>query len=180
MNSTLLLVLGIGIFLLVVLAVSLLISRNRHIKRLREAFGPEYDKMVEEKGSRRLAHAEMDRKLKHIKSLEIHPLSVADRDHYLNDWVSTQAEFVEEPCKAISDADRLVMEVMQRRGYPLADYEGRVADLAVKEPKLVADYRSARDTSVDKEGYVPDTEQLRQSMLCYKDVFKGLLVTEKI
>ena len=180
MNTTLLLVIGGLVILAIALIVSLVVSNNRKVKMLRDAFGPEYDKMVKEKGSRKLAHAELERQLKHIKSLDIHPLSVADRDSYQKDWIATQAEFVEEPCKAIGDADRLVMEVMQRRGYPLAAYETRVADLAVKEPKLVGDYRTAHESSEDKEGSVPDTEQLRQSMLCYKDVFKGLLVAEKV
>lgn len=179
MNTTLLLVIGGVVIVAIALIVILVVARNRRIKRLRDAFGPEYEKMVMEKG-RKAAHVELENRLKKIKSLEIHPLSVADRDQYLKDWISAQAEFVEEPCKAISEADRLITEVMQRRGYPVEGFEGRVADLSVKEPRLVGDYRSAHESALDKEDHIPDTEQVRQSMLCYKDVFKGLLVAEKI
>ncbi len=180
MSPIIFLIGGIVVVLLIVLVVALITARNRRVKMLHDIFGPEFDETVKKKGSQRAAIVELEARLKQSKSIELHPLTVADRDHYQSDWMATQAEFVEEPCKAVSDADKLIMEVMQCRGYPLADFNERVAELSVKYPQLVNPYRTARDESVDTEAHVRDTEELRQAMLRYKEVFNGLMVTEAV
>lgn len=42
------------------------------------------------------------------------------------------------------EADRLVRDLMVKRGYPLADFDHRAADISVEHPTVVEAYRSAR------------------------------------
>jgi hypothetical protein len=46
------------------------------------------------------------------------PLSRQARDRYLSSWGELQGRFVDEPSKALAEADRLVSDVMRERGYP--------------------------------------------------------------
>ena len=48
-----------------------------------------------------------------------------------------QSRFVDDPNGAVTDADRLVEEVMQSRGYPVSDFDQRVADISVHHPRVV-------------------------------------------
>lgn len=42
------------------------------------------------------------------------------------------------------EADRLVRDLRVKRGYPLADFDHRAADISVEHPTVVEAYRSAR------------------------------------
>ena len=42
-------------------------------------------------------------------------------------WRAAQARFVDDPLVAITEADALVQDLMQSRGYPVGDFEERVA-----------------------------------------------------
>jgi hypothetical protein len=99
-------------------------------------------------GSKRKAHAELDERQKHVKTLDIRPLSASDREQYQADWAAVQSKFVDEPGQAIVAADRLITEVMQIRAYPVSDFEQRAADVSVSYPALVTNYRAAREIAI--------------------------------
>jgi len=131
-------------------------------------------------GGKRKAHAELDERQKHVKTLDIRPLSANDRERYLAEWAAVQSKFVDEPGKAIVDADRLITEVMEIRAYPVSDFDQRAADVSVTYPDLVTNYRAAREIAIKNEQHQANTEELRQAMIYYRSLFKELLGPEAV
>ncbi|OGC77920.1 MAG: hypothetical protein A2Z27_03305 [candidate division Zixibacteria bacterium RBG_16_50_21] len=181
MNTTY--VIAIVILILVIIGAILLVpvfARRRRSVQLHDHFGPEYDHTVKTMGDEKKAQMELDDRQKHVKTLDIRPLSVSERARYLADWTAVQSKFVDEPGQAIVDADRLIMEVMQLRNYPVSDFEQRAADLSVNYPALVTNYRAAREIAIKNEQHQADTEELRQAMIYYRSLFEELLGTEAV
>ncbi len=162
----------------VVLAVALVLwsfARRRRTERLRDRFGPEYDRAVEDVGQRREAESELEQREKRRDQLDIRPLQPAARDRYRESWRVTQARFVDAPGEAVKQADLLVMEVMRERGYPVDDFERRSADISVDHPHMVGNYRAAHAISVANDNGQASTEDLRQAMVHYRSLFEELL-----
>lgn len=106
-------------------------NRFQRSRRLRERFGPEYERIVNEAGDRQKAESELEARLAHVEALDIRPLSAEEVNCYSLEWQATQAEFVDEPLASIQKADRLIREVMKAKGYPVEDFEQRAADISV-------------------------------------------------
>ena len=171
----------IGIIVVVVLVLivaAIMISRKREADRLRKAFGPEYDRQVEEAGSRSKAEAELHKREKRVEKLDIRPLPPAKREAFLADWEQVQAGFVDDPEKAIALADALVGDVMKARGYPVEDFEQRAADISVEHPQLVSNYRAAHEIAVRHRQGKAGTEDLRAAFIGYRSMFEELLGTK--
>ena len=158
----------------------LIFSRRRRSDRLHKQFGTEYDQTVESMGGDRKAQTELENRQKHVKTLDIRQLSASERDRYLADWAVVQSRFVDDPGQAITDADRLIMEVMQLRNYPVSDFDQRAADVSVQYPDLVSNYRSARAVAIKNMEQKADTEELRNAMIHYRSLFAELLKTEMV
>jgi len=103
---------------------------------------------VQTMGGKKKAHAELDERQKHVDGLDIRPLSADEREHYLAEWTTIQSKFVDEPGQAIVDADRLIIDVMKIRAYPVSDFDQRAADISVSYPTLVTNYRAAREIAI--------------------------------
>jgi len=173
----------IAIFLVLVIIgviAGLVFSRRRRSDRLHDQFGPEYDHTVQTMGDEKKAQTELNERQKHVEALDIRPLSVDERERYLADWTAVQSKFVDDPGQAVVDADRLIIEVMQLRAYPVADFEQRAADISVNYPDLVSNYRAAREIAIKNKQNLADTEELRQAMVYYKSLFEELLETEAV
>jgi hypothetical protein len=112
-------------------------------RRLRERFGPEYDATLKRMGSKAKAEAELKRREKRVASFEIAPLAPAEVTRFSSAWTRLQGSFVDDPKGVLIEADRLVRELMLKRGYPVADFELRAADLSVHHPVVVNNYRAA-------------------------------------
>lgn len=181
MNTTYIAILAV-VLVLVVLAIVLvpMFARRKRSERLQDQFGPEYDHTVQALGDEKKAQTELEERQKHVEALDIRPLSDAERHRYLADWAAVQSKFVDEPREAAVDADRLIMEVMQLRGYPVSDFEERAADISVNYPALVSNYRAAREIAIKNEQREADTEELRQAMIHYRSLFEELLATETV
>ena len=170
------LVIAIVIVAVVVLAVlALLISRQQRSRRLRDRFGPEYDRTVEAAGNRRAAESELQSRTERRERLQIVPLDATVRDRYVEAWHQTQARFVDAPGEATREADRLVISVMRDRGYPVDDFDQRAADVSVDHPQVVDDYRAAHAIAEANERSEAGTEDLRQAMVHYRSLFEDLL-----
>ena len=181
MNTTYILITAVVLILLIAGAVlGPVFFRRKRSERLQGKFGPEYDHAVQALGDEKKAHTELEARQKHVASLDIHPLSAKEGDRYVADWAIVQSRFVDEPGQAIIDADRLIMEVMQLRNYPVSDFEQRAADLSVNYPDFVSNYRAARVIAVKNEQFLADTEELRQAMIHYRSLFEELLEIEPV
>ncbi len=175
MNETLWIVLGV---VAIVVVGAWLLYQRRQSKHLRSRFGSEYEHEVEEKGSRRKAEAELAQREKRVKKLEIRPLEPAARDGFKHRWTEVQARFVDEPAGAVSEADDLLAEVMRTRGYPVNDFDQRTGDVSVDHPEVVKHYRAGHDIAVRHEKGEAGTEELRQAMIHYRELFDELVDEE--
>ena len=149
-------------------------SRKR-TEQLRERFGPEYDLAVDEAGDTRKAEASLRARAKRVERLHIHVLNPEEAAGFAAAWQRVQAQFVDDPNRAVTEADKLVGEVMTTRGYPLGDFDQRVEDISVDHPDVVMNYRAAREIAVQHSRGKANTEDLRQAMVHYRALFRDLL-----
>jgi hypothetical protein len=180
MNSTYIIITVVVVLVILGAILGFVFSRRNRKQELHDHFGPEYDHTVETMGDEKKAQTELDERRAHVKTLEIRPLSISERERYMADWTMVQSKFVDEPGQAIVDADRLIMEVMQVRAYPVSDFEQRAADISVNYPALVSNYRAAREIAIKNEQHQATTEELRQAMIYYRSLFEELLGTETV
>jgi len=93
----------------------------------------------------------------------------------MEDWHREQSLFVDDPKAAVKHADGLVQDVMQRRGYPVGDFEQNAADLSVDHAAVVENYRTAHKIALMESQGQSSTEDLRKAMVCYRALFEDLL-----
>jgi hypothetical protein len=145
-------------------------------RRLRSRFGPEYDRMLETSKDRRTAERELaDRERQH-RQLDLRPISPADREQYTQQWAQVQERFVDDPERAVHEADQLVMMLMQARGYPAGSFDQRAAHLSVEHGSTIGEYREAHELLARHEqGDGTSTEDLRAALLHYRTLVRDLL-----
>jgi hypothetical protein len=168
----------VAVVLLALVAVAWLITRERHRKqslRLRQRFGPEYSRVISERGNRAKAEAELVAREKRVERLKLVSLSTEDAAKFSHEWGVLQARFVDNPRGVVVEADRLVRDLMVRRGYPMADFERRAADISVDHPTVVEAYRSARTIAERDQQGQASTEDLRKAVVFYRTLFDELL-----
>lgn len=155
-------------------------ARRRRSQKFQNKYGPEYERTVQTAGNDKKAQAELKDRQKHIDTLNIRPLSVAERERYQAEWTTIQAKFVDQPGQATVEADHLIMEVMKVRAYPVSDFDQRAADISVNYPTLVSNYRAAREIAIKNEKHSANTEELRQALIYYRSLFDELLKEEAV
>jgi len=146
-------------------------------RRLQQRFGPEYDRLVGERDSRRRAEAELTERQRRVQDLDIQPLTDVARASYAGRWTSIQEQFVDAPADAVSGAQFLVADVMTERGYPAGqqDQDQVLADLSVEHSDTLDRYRAAVEISGKAAAGTASTEDLRQAMVHYHALFADLL-----
>jgi hypothetical protein len=173
MSSTQIVV--IVLVILVVLAVAAAFAIMARRRSLQQKFGPEYDRMVAEQDSRKAAERELrDRERRHAE-LTLTPLSAESRAKYAAAWEDIQARFIDSPAEAVSAADELVTRLIAERGYPTEDYEEQLAHLSVEHARTLGHYRDAHEIHLRNERGEASTEQLRQAVVHYRELFADLL-----
>nr|HEV8314697.1 hypothetical protein [Burkholderiaceae bacterium] len=172
------LLVALAIIALVALA-AWLFYRKHQSQRLRQRFGPEYDRTVTALGDRDKAEADLKRREKRVERLHIVALSPAEAARFSQSWTALQGRFVDNPQGVLAEADRLVRELMERRGYPMADFERRAADISVDHPTVVGHYRAARAIALRDEHGEADTEDLRKAVVHYRALFEELCEVEE-
>ena len=150
----------------------------RRRRGLQNRFGDEYDRTLADAPSRREAEANLNEREKRREELDIRPLQPPSRDRYASQWQNTQAAFVDDPEAAVTDADRLIQQVMRERGYPVDDFEQRANDLSVDHPDVISNYRAAHGIARANDRNNASTEDLRTAMVHYRALFDELLETE--
>ena len=162
---------------LLVMAVIWIENGRRRREKLRRRFGPEYERVVQELGSVVKAERELYARAQRMNKIEIRELDQADRGRFVNAWSAVQVKFVDDPVGAVHDANQLIKTVMQARGYPVEDFEHRVADLSVDHAHAEQHYRAARELVEANRRGQGNTEDLRQAFVHYRALFRDLLET---
>ncbi|KWX68214.1 hypothetical protein [Mycobacterium sp. NAZ190054] len=165
--------------LVVVLGIAAIVgwwlSRRRKSARLRQRFGPEYDRALDERGDQRAAEAELLAREEKRNKLDIVELTAEARQEHADTWRRVQTEFVDSPQEAVGRAERLVTRVMRERGYPIDEFEQRAADISVDHPDVVENYRHAHAVYLSQQQGDITTEQARQAFVHYRALFDRLL-----
>jgi hypothetical protein len=163
-------IIGIIIAVIVVAAVVVVASAGMRRARLRRQFGPEYDRLVEQLGSRKKADAELAERQRRVQALPIHELSPEQQASYSGDWTAVQERFVDAPAEAVTAANTLIWNVMRDRGYPTDDKKTSMDALTVRHPGSLENYRQTMDMRTESAS----TELLRATMIHYRALFEDL------
>jgi len=175
MNSTGVVIVLIVAAVVILAALIMMATRKRRSQKLREQFGPEYDRVVNREGDASKAERVLQFRQKHREKFKIRPLSPTDRSSFRYRWNEVQGRFVDDPKGAVTMAESLVTDVMQARGYPIADFEQQAADISVDHPVVVENYRAAHDIALRHGRGQASTEDLRNAMVHYRALFQELL-----
>jgi hypothetical protein len=167
-------VIAIIVAVLAVVTVVVFYLKTQRSRRLRERFGPEYDRAVSEAGSIR-AESRLEKLERRVNKYNIRALEPSARDRYVQEWRQVQARFVDDPNNAVGAADRLLGEVMAARGYPVADFEQQADDLSVHHPLVIEHYRAGHTIAVRHAQGHATTEELRQALIHYRALFDELV-----
>jgi hypothetical protein len=178
MSTQLIALLVVGAVLILLLA--LVAWRVAHRLSLRRRFGPEYDRAVADAGDRRAAEKDLEHRVAHLKDVKLRDLDPRERGELAEKWRAIQVDFVDRPQQAVEAADKLVTETMRRRGYPEGDFNQRLADASVEHPQFANDYREARRIAELNREHRASTEDLRNAMLSYRNLFQALLGIEEM
>jgi LPXTG-motif cell wall-anchored protein len=149
--------------------------KKKQSHRLQQRFGPEYGRTVDELGTQTKAESELKAREKRVERLNIVPLAPSEAARFSQAWKVLQGRFVDNPKGVVVEADKLVRELMQKRGYPMGDFERRAADISVDHPAVVDHYRAAQAIAVRDERGEADTEELRKAVVHYRTLFDELL-----
>jgi len=163
------------IVLLVIIAAVLLAVRASRRRKLQKTFGPEYDRVVADTGSRTDAEKELLERQRRHAELELRELSPESKARYSSAWEETQIQFVDNPGQAVATADDLVTDLIAERGYPTGNYDDQLANLSVDHARTLGHYRDAHEISRRSRNGEASTEDLRQALVHYRALFADLL-----
>jgi FtsZ-interacting cell division protein ZipA len=178
-NQIAILVVVVVIAIIVVAAIGYVSSKKRRSQKLRQHFGPEYERVLKQEGDPRKAEGVLEFREKRREKFKIRPLSGSDRQNFSVRWREVQARFVDDPRGAVTVADSLVTDVMQARGYPIGEFDQRAADISVDYPSIVDNYRAGHEIAMRHSAGQASTEDLRQAMMHYRVLFEELLGEDK-
>jgi hypothetical protein len=163
-------IIGIVIVVIVVVAAVVVASAELRRARLRRQFGPEYDRLAQQLGSRKKADAELTTRQRRVEALGIHELSPEQQASYSGDWTAVQERFVDAPAEAVAAASTLIWAVMRDRGYPADDRNASMDALSVYHAGSLEGYRQTLDLRIE----AATTEQLREAMIRCRALFEDL------
>jgi hypothetical protein len=174
-NPVLIVCAALIVLIIVVSAVLYIRMRKKASAGLRTRFGPEYDRAVVTHGSERKAEAKLADRETRVEGMKIRELGATERARFITDWQAVQARFVDHPKGSVTEADELISALLVARGYPVADFDRRAADISVNHPRLVEYYRTAHGVAVRLGKDEASTEDLRTAMIQYRSLFDELV-----
>src|SRR5438128_1793374 len=178
MSTATLIVLILAIAAIVLAAI--MIYQREKTRKLKVKFGPEYDRLAQQEGSARRGEAILESRQKRVAKFNIQPLTREESDRFAAEWRAAQERFVDDPRRAVADADRIINEALRLRGYPVGDFDQQAADLSVEHARVVEDYRSAHKVAMEDERGQATTEDLRLAMQHYRSLFEHVLGTHVV
>jgi hypothetical protein len=175
-TSTQLIVVSAVLVVVVLVLVGALVQHRRiRTRAFRNRFGSEYDRAVLKHGSSQKAEAKLADRETRVEALKIRDLGVTERDRFVAEWHTVQSRFVDHPKAAVTEADDLINSLLEARGYPRSTFEQRAADVSVRYPRVMENYRLAHSIAVRVGQVEATTEELRTAMIQYRAIFDDLL-----
>jgi len=178
-NTTLLIVVLVALAVLAVLLVAFFAYRRRRQRsqqeRARQEYGPEYERLVEERGSEREAERELRERRERVEG-EVRPLSEESLRGYEERWQRVERTFVDDPNSSLDEADRVVEEILVERNFPTTSRQEATEGIGVMHPGVVEDFREAQRTyrgATGSEGGA-DLEEMRLAIQKYRSVYERL------
>jgi len=173
-----------ALIILVVVAVAVLLAGYAYAvqqrrRQLRDRFGPEYERAVNTSTNVAAAEASLKQRMERVDRFKLHALTADQADAFARDWRRVQALFVDDPHRAVTEADTLVAQVMAARGYPLEEFDQRADDLSVDHPRVVQNYRIARSLTERLRSGDVGTEELRVAVINYRALIDDLLKVDE-
>lgn len=145
----------------------------RH-QSLRRRFGPEYQRLAEQDGALAADRELRGRERRHAE-LELRPLDEPARQRYSAAWTALQSQFVDAPEETIGATHELITQLVAERGYPTGDHAEQLAQLSVDHARTLDHYRAAHEIYLHHQEGGASTEQLRQALVHYRELFADLL-----
>ncbi|MFI9149339.1 hypothetical protein [Streptomyces sp. NPDC053367] len=147
---------------------------------LRRRFGPEYDRAVaRHDGDTQAAERELAQRLERHGDLHPEPLDPARRERFEARWAAAQELFVDAPRAAVSEADHLLAEAAEARGFPdSAHYDDQLSALSVHHAHHVQGYRHVHRLAHAPDGQGAErtaTEEMREAMIEARELFEDLV-----
>ncbi|MET9297380.1 hypothetical protein [Streptomyces sp. NPDC003077] len=128
-------------------------TRGGGRRRLRRHFGREYERTVAvHDGDVQAAEKELDGRLHRYGDFHPLPLGPEERRQYFAQWDAVQELFVDEPHKAVVEADLLIGRLARDRGYPADTYDEQAEALSVHHPHTVHGYRQIHEVALRGSG----------------------------
>jgi hypothetical protein len=170
--STLIIVLIAIVVIAAILIAVTAASKSRQRAALRQQYGSEYDRTVENNDGQRGAVKDLKARNERREQLDIQPLAPAAAERYRNEWRMLQERFVDAPAESVAMAHTLLTSAMSDRGYPTSEQDDRMSLLSVDHADVVDRYRKGATTEQRwRDSGSADTEDLRQAMQHYRAVF---------
>ncbi|MEX0835422.1 MAG: hypothetical protein WD010_04980 [Nitriliruptor sp.] len=176
LSTTMIIAIAVAaVVVLAVIAAIVVAVKKRKAKRdqLKQRYGAEYARTVDDAGSKRKAEEQLSEREARREQLDIRPISSGQRSSFRGRFEALESSFIDSPEASVRSADALLDELAETRGYPVAAADQRLEDLAVDHPAAVDRYRKSRPRT-DRDGPVP-TEQYRQALIGSRALFEGLL-----
>src|SRR5215216_6531303 len=171
MSNTTLLVIVIAVLVVIALIVAFFVFRRRRgqqerQERARQEYGPEYERMVQERGSEQEAERELRERREKVES----------RRRYEERWSLVERTFVDDPVSSLDNADRVVEEILVERNFPTESRREASEGVGVMHPGVVEDFREAQRVHRDAVGSQSggDLDEMRQAIQKYRSVYERL------
>ena len=170
----------VAALIVIAIAATLAMTRTGPAGGMKHRFGPEYDRtLAQHSGDVKATRKELSERVKRFGRLERAALSEQARTQYEDRWKAVQAQFVEDPGQSVREADRLIAELAQDRGFPAAGTPDHFDALSVHHAHQVQGYRQAHALAEHAgAGGRRATEDLRQALVAARELFNELLTGE--
>ena len=182
MSNVTLVIIAVVVAVVIVVAalVAFFVSRRRRTQqerqeRAREAYGPEYERTVQERGSEREAEKDLRERRERLED-EVRPLSEESRKRYDERWQGVERTFVDDPWASLEEADRVVADILAERNFPTDSRQEASRGVGVMHPQVVEDFREAQRVHRDATGSEgeADLEEMRRAIQMYRSVYERL------
>ena len=147
--------------------------KKKRAQKLHEKFGPEYDAARQRYGQQ--TDTKLEERIKRVQQLNVRPLTREQGERFEMAWRTAMSRFIDDPALAVAEADRLVKDIMEARGYPITDFERRVGNISVDHPQVAQEYRIAHSIAKKSKVGQATTEEMRESMVHFRAMFQELL-----